>query len=116
MAFTVLTAEKHTPKISEKNSVEKFGEIIPFFGAFFGAFFGTFFGAFFGEPPFASKSEKFVQNPFCKRDPLTKYPPYRETAVAIPLSHCVSCGIADYRCYTPTSFCKNSLSQSKTET
>ena len=47
---------------SEKNSVEKFGEIIPFFGAFF--------GTFFGEPTFASKSEKFVQNPFCKRDPL----------------------------------------------
>ena len=34
-----------------------------------------------------------------------KYPPpYRETSVAIPLSHCVSCGIADYRSYTPTSF------------
>ena len=31
-------------------------------------------------------------------------PPYRETGVAIPLSHCVSCSIADYRCYTPTSF------------
>ena len=29
-------------------------------------------------------------------------PPYRETGVAIPLSHCVSCGIADYRCYTPS--------------
>ena len=42
-----------------------------------------------------------------------KYPPYRETRVAIPLSHCVSCGIADYRCYTPTSFRKNGLSQSK---
>ena len=47
---------------SVKISVEKFGEHIPFFGAFF--------GAFFGEQPFASKSEKFVQNPFCKRDPL----------------------------------------------
>ena len=44
-----------------------------------------------------------------------KYPPYRETGVAIPLSHCVFCGIADYRCYTPTSFCKNGLSQSKTD-
>ena len=42
-----------------------------------------------------------------------KYPPYRETGVAIPLSHCVSCGIADYRCYTPTAFFKNGLSQSK---
>ena len=30
--------------------------------------------------------------------------PYRETGAAIPLSHCVSCGMADYRCYTPTSF------------
>ena len=28
-------------------------------------------------------------------------PPYRETGVAMPLSHCVSCGIADCRCYTP---------------
>ena len=26
-----------------------------------------------------------------------KYLPYRETGVAIPLSHCVSCSIADYR-------------------
>ena len=44
-----------------------------------------------------------------------KYPPnpYRETSVAIPLSNCVSCGIADYRCYTPTSFRKNGPSQSK---
>ena len=40
-------------------------------------------------------------------------PPHRETGVAIPLSHCVSCGITDYRCYTPTSFLKNGLSQSK---
>ena len=44
-----------------------------------------------------------------------KYPPYRETSVAIPLSHYVSCGIADYRCYTPTSFCKQGLSRSKTD-
>ena len=43
----------------------------------------------------------------------TEIPPYRETGVAIPLSHCLSCGIADYRCYTPTSFLKNGLSQSK---
>ena len=48
-----------------------------------------------------------------------KYPPYRETGVAIPLSHFVSCGIADYPCYTPTSFhkmayrhvCLNSVQQ-----
>ena len=45
--------------------------------------------------------------------PTETPPPYRETGVAIPLSHCVSCGIADYRCYTPTSFRKNGLSQSK---
>ena len=33
-----------------------------------------------------------------------KYTPYCETGVvAIPLSHCALCGIADYRCYTPTS-------------
>ena len=44
---------------------------------------------------------------------LPKYPPYRETGVAIPLSHCDSYGIADYRCYSPTSFRKNGLSQSK---
>ena len=41
-----------------------------------------------------------------------KYLPYHETSVAIPMSHCVSRGIADYRCYTPTSFLKqNGLSQ-----
>ena len=45
----------------------------------------------------------------------TETPPYRETSVAIPLSHCVSSGIADYRCYTPTSFLKNGLSQPKTD-
>ena len=61
------THTKNSGKISEEN----FGENISFFGAFFGAFFGTFFGAFFGEQLFASKSEKFVQNPFCKRGPLT---------------------------------------------
>ena len=43
----------------------------------------------------------------------TEIPPYRETPVARPLSHSVSCRIADYRCYTPTSSCKNCLSQSK---
>ena len=36
----------------------------------------------------------------------TQIPPYRETSIAIPLSHCVSGGIADYRCYTPASFLK----------
>ena len=35
-----------------------------------------------------------------------KHPLYLETGVAIPLSHCVSCGIADYRCYTPAPFRK----------
>ena len=39
--------------------------------------------------------------------------PRRETGVAIPLPHCVFCGIPDYRCYTPTSFRKNGLTQSK---
>ena len=44
-----------------------------------------------------------------------KYPPpYRETGVAIPLSYYVSCGIADYRCYTLTSFRRNGLSNPKT--
>ena len=42
-----------------------------------------------------------------------KYPPYRETSVAIPLSDCVSCDIADYRCCTPASVRKSGLSQSK---
>ena len=37
-------------------------------------------------------------------DPTEISPPYRETGVAIPLSHCVSSGIADYRCYTPHFF------------
>ena len=39
--------------------------------------------------------------------------PHIARQVAIPLSHCVSCGIADYRCYTPTSFRKTGLPQSK---
>ena len=47
----------------------------------------------------------------------TEIPPYRETSLAIPMSHCVAvcvfCGIADYRCYTPTSFRKSGLSQSE---
>ena len=42
-------------------------------------------------------------------------PPYRETSVAVPLLHCVSCSIADYRCYAPHffPFLKKGLSQSK---
>ena len=40
-------------------------------------------------------------------------PPYRETGVALPLSHCVFCSIADYCCYTPTSFCKSGLLRPK---
>ena len=37
----------------------------------------------------------------------TEISPYnRETGVAIPLSHCVFCSIADYRYYIPTSFRK----------
>ena len=39
-----------------------------------------------------------------------KYP----TGVAILLSHCVSCGIADYRCHTPTSFCKMAYRSERT--
>ena len=31
---------------------------------------------------------------------LGNTPPYRETDVAMPLSHSASCGIADYRCCT----------------
>ena len=46
-------------------------------------------------------------------DPTEIPPPYRETGAAIPLSHSVSCGIADYRCYTPASVRKSGLSQSK---
>ena len=44
----------------------------------------------------------------------SKYPPYRETGVTIPLLHCVFCGTADYRCYTPTSFRKSGLRNPKT--
>ena len=64
--------QKNTHRKFGEKFMEKFGETIPSFGAFFGAFFGTFFGAFFGEQLFASKSEKFVQNPFCKTNPLMK--------------------------------------------
>ena len=44
-----------------------------------------------------------------------KYPPYRETGVAIPLSPCVSCGIADYRCYTPLLSLKMAYRNPKTD-
>ena len=49
----------------------------------------------------------------CHLSDPTEIPPHRETGLAIPLSHCVSCGITDYCCYTPTSFLKDGLSQSK---
>ena len=42
----------------------------------------------------------------------TEIPPYHETSIAISLSHCVSCGIADYRCYTTTSFLKKMADRS----
>ena len=42
-----------------------------------------------------------------------KYPPYRKAPVALPLSHCVFCGIADYRFYTPTAFRRGGQLQSK---
>ena len=47
-------------------------------------------------------------------DPTEITPPYREAGVGIPLSHCVSCGIADYRCYTPTSSLKMAYRNPKT--
>ena len=40
------------------------------------------------------------------RDPTDIRPPYRETRVAIPLSQCALCGIADFRRKTPTSSLK----------
>ena len=41
-------------------------------------------------------------------------PPHRETSVAIPLWHCVFCGIADYRCYTPLLSLKTAYRNQKT--
>ena len=41
-------------------------------------------------------------------------PPYRETSVANPLSHCVFRSIADYRCYTPTLSVKMAYRSPKT--
>ena len=47
------------------------------------------------------------------RQSLAKISPELRSGGLQP-QHCVSCGIADYRCYTPTSFLnKNGLSQSK---
>ena len=72
VAKTALTAEKHTPKIRGKirwkNSVKTFR-----FSVRFRRVFRHVFRYVFGEQLFSSKSEKFVQNPFCKRDPLTIY-------------------------------------------
>ena len=68
MAFAVLTAENTHRKLGENFGGKKSVKV-PFFSAFFGTLFGAFFFAFFGEQLFASKSVKFVQNPFCKRDP-----------------------------------------------
>ena len=48
--------------------------------------------------PLAFVNTHFYYTPFLVT--RLKIPPHRETGVAIPLSHCVSCGIADYRCYT----------------
>ena len=68
--------------------------------------------AFSAIPPLPSKPVLKINFPQKKCLSVTnlelvtrpKYPSYRETSVAIPLSHCVSCGIADSRCYTPTCF------------
>ena len=69
--FSVAFAEKHTGK----NSVETFGENIPFFGAFFGAFFGTFVGAFFGEQLFRLEIRKIRAESVLQERPLkTKRP------------------------------------------
>ena len=70
VAFTVLTAEKHTPKIRGKMRWKDSVKTFRFSVRFSVHFSVRFFGAFFGEQLLASKSWKFVQNPFCKRDPL----------------------------------------------
>ena len=75
-------------------------------------------GSFFPSEPLNYLGKKGERKKTLKKarnslsDP-TEIPPYRETGVAAPLSHCVFCGIADYRCYTPTSCHENALSQSK---
>ena len=72
------------------------------------------FGGWRFNPPNFSGSERDNAINQVLSDPTEiTLPPYRETGVATPLSHCVSWGIANYRCYTPTSFRKNCLSQSK---
>ena len=60
------------------------------------------------------KGEQRVNKGGHLSDPTEIPPPYRETGVAIPLSHCVSCGIADYRCYTRISFLKHGYRNPKT--
>ena len=55
----------------------------------------------------AKKGKKDAQKKVGLSDPTAlPPPPPRErcsNTVPIPLSHCVFCGIADYRCYNPTS-------------
>ena len=64
-------------------------------------------------PPPQTPQKLTTHRPPGLSDLAEAQPPYRETGVAISLSHCVSCGTADDRCYTPTSFHKNGLSQSE---
>ena len=55
-----------------------------------------------------------VANPLPPSVTRPRYAPLsRDRCSTIPLSHCVSCGIADYRCYTPTCSSKSGLSRSK---
>ena len=58
-------SKTHTEN-SGKNSVEKFGENIPFFGALF----GTFFGAFFGEQLFCLEIRKIRAESVLQERPL----------------------------------------------
>ena len=46
-------------------------------------------------------------------EPTEVPPPSLRDRCSNTLSHCVLCGITDYRCYTPTSFRKDDLSQAK---
>ena len=84
-----------------------------FAGDFPGEFFWALFPTKMRRKNLATKSAKKSGGPkikihkksvLPKTDPTEISPPCRETGVAIPLSHCFACGIADYRCYTPTSF------------
>ena len=76
---------------------------------------GCLMGCFRAPPPWRKTAP--LKRPIKRSMSLVTRPihplPYRETGVAIPLSHCVFCGIADYRCYSPTSFHEDALSQSK---